>query len=451
MFKLSGKLKLFSVILLVLGAIGIVYGFISTPNNVEEAKEMIATHQHVEGQAAAEHAHTEKNAFIDGIQGEGFTEKAMESVESHHHGHSSAEKDLHQLQTRPWSATFVAAFFFFMMALGVLVFQAAQYVSQAGWSPVLYRVFEGIHNYVLPGSIIVALIVLLAGTHFYPWQNADLVAGDDKLQVKSLYLNFPFFLVRVLIYLAIWNVYRFFLRKNSLAQSDMTDYSHNRRNYKYSVFFLILFALSESTMAWDWFMSMTPHWYSALFAWYIFASMFVSGITVIALVTIYLKRKGHLEFVNDSHIHDLAKYIFAFSIFWTYLWFAQFMLIWYANIPEEAAHFVMRIQHYNLLFFSMLLLNFVFPILILMNSDFKRIPWFVEFVGIFILIGHYIAIYLIVVPSTVGTHGTFGIPEFAAILFFLGLFILSVGKGLEKVSLRPKGDPFIKESENYHY
>src|SRR5699024_5253966 len=141
-------------------------------------------------------------------------------------------------------------------------------------------------------------------------------------------------------------------------------------------------------MAWDWFMSMEPHWFSALFAWYIFASLFVSGVTMITLITVFLNRRGYLDFVNKSHIHDLAEYVFAFSIFWTYLWFAQFMLIWYANIPEEAAHFVMRIQHYNLLFFGMLITNFVFPIVILMDTDFKRVPWITNFVGICLLVGH---------------------------------------------------------------
>src|SRR5699024_6937765 len=138
---------------------------------------------------------------------------------------------------------------------------------------------------------------------------------DEDLQIKSLYLNFPFFVVRLIIYLLIWNVYRFYQRRNSLALVDSNDYKPYRRNYKLSIYFLIFFAVTESTMAWDWFMSMTPHWFSALFAWYIFASIFVTGITTIALITIYLKRRGYLEMVNDSHLHDLAKYIFAFSIF----------------------------------------------------------------------------------------------------------------------------------------
>jgi hypothetical protein len=310
---------------------------------------------------------------------------------------------------------------------------------------------EGITSYLLPGSIIVFLIVAFAGTHFYPWQNHELVAGDKILQAKSGYLNFPFFIIRGLIYIVGWNLYRYFSRKNSLLQATATNVDPYKKNFKAAVFFLIFFIITESLMSWDWFMSMTPHWYSTLFAWYIFASMFVSAITTIALVVIFLKSKGLLEFVNNSHIHDLGKYMFAFSIFWTYLWFGQFMLIWYANIPEEVTYFIIRIQEYNLLFFGMLVLNFVFPILILMNSDFKRIPWFIILAGIAILVGHYVDVFLLVMPSTVGTHWAFGMTEIASILFFLGLFMYVVLTGLSKVNLKPEGDPFIKESEQYHY
>lgn len=441
MYKLSGKLKLFSIILLVIGALGIIYSFVSVPSNEEEAKEIMVAQQ------------PENNAIIDGIQQKGFTQRAMNSIEEVNFlsEEGRVAKALHQLKNRPWASTFTAAFFFFMIALGALVFQAIQYASQAGWSPVLYRVFEGITGYVLPGSIIVALLVVLAGSNFYPWQNADLVAEDEILQVKALYLNKPFFFVRLLIYLGIWNVYRYYQRKNSLEIVDAQTLEPYRQNYTLSVWFLVLFGLSESPMVWDWFMSLTPHWYSALYAWYIFASLFVAGITMITLITIQLKKLGHLEFVNDSHLHDLAKYIFAFSIFWTYIWFSQFMLIWYANIPEEAAHFVLLIQHYKLPFFGMLLINFVFPFLILMNTDFKRIPWLVELTGIIVLVGHYIVIYLAVIPTTMGVYGSFGIPEFAAILFFLGLFIFVVGTELGKVPLEPKGDPYLKESENFEY
>lgn len=454
MYTLPSKLKLFSIILIVLGLVGITYGFLTTPKTIEEVNTILAQE---EGHSVAGHEEDGKTSnFVDVARGEeGYSRAAMEhatDLSAEGQGASSHEEHvLHQFQARPWSATFVAAFFFMMIALGVLVFYAIQYASQAGWSPVLYRVMEGITAYLLPGSVIVFLIVVFAGTHFFPWQNEELVAGDKILQDKSGYLNFTFFLIRGVIYLLGWNLYRSFSRRNSLAQDEASNFEPYRKNFKASVLFLIFFLITEATMSWDWFMSMTPHWYSTLFAWYIFASMFVSGITVIALVTIHLRNRGLVDFISDKHLHDLAKYMFAFSIFWTYLWFGQFMLIWYANIPEEVTYFIIRIQEYQVLFFGMLILNFVFPILLLMNSDYKRIPWFVVMTGVVILIGHYIDIYLLVMPSTVGHYWYFGIPEIAAILFFLGLFILVVGNGLAKVSLKPKNDPFIRESENYHF
>lgn len=458
MYTLPSKLKLFSIVLIVLGLAGIIFGFLTTPKTIDDVKKIMAEQEslHGDSHAVAGNEEGETANFVDEARGqEGYSENAMKhatDLKPEGHGAASHEEHvLHQLQTRPWSATFVAAFFFMMLALGALVFYAIQYASQAGWSPVLYRIIEGITTYLLPGSIIVFLIVVFAGTHFYPWQDHELVAGDKILQEKSTYLNFPFFLIRAVIYLLGWNLYRYFSRKNSLAQADTNNYGPYRKNFKISVFFLIFFIVTEATMSWDWFMSMTPHWYSTLFAWYIFASMFVSAITVIALVTIHLKGLGLIPFVSDKHLHDLGKYMFAFSIFWTYLWFSQFMLIWYANIPEEVTYFIIRIQEYKLLFFGMLILNFVFPILVLMNSDYKRIPWFVVIAAVFILVGHYIDIFLLVIPSTVGHNWHFGIPEIAALLFFLGLFILVVGKGLSKVSLKPKNDPFIKESENYHF
>ncbi len=439
MYVFSSRLKIASLVLMALGIIGIASGFLTVPKTVDEAKAIVASQQSGHGESHGE-------AILDELG----VPKSVQHMDDAH-GAEHDEHVLHQLQARPWSATMVTAFFFMMIALGALVFYAIQYASQAGWSPVLYRVIEGVTSYLLPGSIIVLILVVFAGTHFYPWQDKELVAGDPILQDKAGYLNFPFFVIRALILVVGWNLYRYFSRRNALLQSDAVGYGPYKQNFKISVIFLLFFLVTEAPMAWDWFMSMTPHWYSTMFAWYIFASMFVTGITVVTLVTIYLKGKGLLPQVNDRHLHDLGLYMFAFSIFWTYIWFGQFMLIWYANIPEEVTYFVLRIQEYNGLFFGMLVLNFVFPILVLMNSDYKRIPWFVVTTGIMIIIGHYIDIFQVVMPSTVGPYWNFGIPEIAGICFFSGLFVFVVGTALAKVPLRVKGDPFIKESENYHY
>ena len=167
--------------------------------------------------------------------------------------------------------------------------------------------------------------------------------------------------------------------------------------------FGILQRLTESMMSWDWIMMLMYTDFSTLFGWYVFASMFVSGITTIALITLYLKSKGLLESVNDSHLHDLAKFMFGISIFLQiYLWFSQFMLIWYSNIPERSCLFHYSIEDYKITFFGMLVLNFIFPLLVIINSDYKRIPWFVVMVGIVILVGHYIDVFNMIMPATVG-------------------------------------------------
>ena len=157
-------------------------------------------------------------------------------------------------------------------------------------------------------------------------------------------------------------------------------------------------------------MSIDPHCSSTLFGWYVFASMFVSGITAIALITIYLKSKGYLEFVNDSHIHDLGKFMFGISVFWTYLWFSQFMLIWYSNIPEEVTYFITRIEDYNLPFWNGGH-ELYFSLLILMNSDYKRINYFIVMAGIVIILGHYMDVFNMIMPSAVGDQWFIGSAE----------------------------------------
>jgi len=443
MYTLPNKLKLFAIIFMVVGALGIVVGFLNAPSSTEEVKEMMAAHG---DDHAGEHA-------AEGDHAAGAHGDQAHSDEAHY------EHVLHQMQNRPWSALYIASFFFFMIALGTLAFYAIQYAAQAGWSPVLFRVMEGITAYLPVASVILFVLLLLSSfhiNHIFHWMDPELIDPDSEhydaiIAGKSGYLNVPFFLIRAAIFLAGWNLYRYFSRKFSLKQDDAEDNRYFKKNFKISAGFLVFFIVTESIMSWDWIMSFDPHWFSTLFGWYVFAGMMVSAITVIALVTIVMKSQGYLEFVNDSHLHDLAKYMFGFSIFWTYLWFSQFMLIWYSNIPEEVTYFVTRIEDYNLLFFGMVVLNFVFPVLMLMNSDYKRIPWFVVMTGIVILVGHYIDVFNMVMPATVGTSWAVGIPEIGAICFFFGLFVWVVFTALTKAPLLAKHNPFVKESKQYHY
>lgn len=452
MYTFSNRLKIGAIVAMVLGVICLAYGFISAPSTVEESKAIMAA-SHDDGHGGG---HGEEASHGEGQEAD-YMEKSGHGAAGEHGEAHSAEHDehvFHQLQNRPWSALYVAAFFFFMISLGVLAFYAIQRAAQAGWSPLLFRVMEGITSYIVPGGIIMFVLLVLSVlhmNHMFTWMDAEVVAHDELIQGKTGYLNPTFFLIRAAIFLGGWIAYRQYSKKLSLAQDEADDNKNFKLNFRISAAFLVFYLISESMMSWDWIMSLDPHWFSTLFGWYVFASMFVSGITVIAMVTIYLKSKDLLPEVNNSHIHDLAKFMFGISIFWTYLWFSQFMLIWYANIPEEVTYFVTRIEDYKLPFFGMLALNFIFPLLVLMNSDFKRVNWFVIMAGIIILFGHYMDVFNMVMPATVGENWYLGVPEIGGILLFGGFFVFWIFTALTKESLTPKRNPFIEESKHFHY
>ncbi len=447
MYTFPNKLRNLSITFMIIGFLGLTYGFLSAPATIEESKAMVAA-SHDEGHG---NDHSESSSETHASE-----EAQHDEVATHDSAHDAEHDEhvFHQLANKPWAAFYVAAFFFFMISLGVLAFYAIQRAAQAGWSPVLYRVMEGITSYLLPGGIIVIVLLVLSSmhlNHLFIWMDSEVVAHDKLIAGKTGYLNTPFFLARAVFFLTGWSLYRFFSRKFSLAQDEANDISNHKKNFRISAGFLVFYIVTESIMAWDWIMSIDPHWFSTLFGWYVFASMFVSGITAIALITIYLKSKGYLEFVNDSHIHDLGKFMFGISIFWTYLWFSQFMLIWYSNIPEEVTYFITRIEDYNLPFFGMVVMNFIFPLLILMNSDYKRVNYFIVMAGIVILLGHYMDVFNMIMPSAVGDQWFIGAAEIGGFLFFLGLFIFIVFKELTKAPLLAKGDPYMGESERFHY
>ena len=440
MYKISNGIKIFSFTLILLGSIGWGYSYMDSHKTIEQVKEMLM-HESSHGSS-----HAEQSEHMEQINEDHHNDSHESSRDDEH-----AEHVMHQIHNRPYAALYVAAFFFMMISLGVLAFYAIQYASQSGWSPVLFRVMQAITYYLLPGALIVLAIAFFADKHLFIWMDPDVVAHDKLLQGKAGWLNKSAFLIRGLIFIGGWSLYRYFSRKFSLAQDLANDNKNFKRNFQISAGFLVFYIYTESMMSWDWVMSVDPHWFSTLFGWYVFASMVVSGITTIALMTIYLKSKGYMKFVNDSHLHDLAKYMFGFSVFWAYLWFSQFMLIWYANIPEEVTYFVTRIEDYNIPFFTMFALNFIFPFLVLMNSDYKRIPWFIVMAGMIILVGHYMDVYTMIMPATVGDRWDFGLPEISALALFTGLFIILVFYSLSKAPLLAKGNPFIKESENFHY
>ncbi|WP_088324021.1 quinol:cytochrome C oxidoreductase [Polaribacter tangerinus] len=460
MYQFSGKLKTFSIALIILGVIGTAFSFYSGSKlTLTDAKHAIEASNNDGHGGSHDDSHETKNHHQTESTHQNSTTHSADAHELDTHA-AHEEHVLHQMQNRPWSAFYVALFFSLGLTLLVLAFYAIQRVAQVGWSVVILRVMEAITANLLPVSIIMALVIIASVmhlNHLFPWMKEGTFDPtspnyDAIVDGKSWWINATGFLIRSLVYLLLWNVYRFYIRKNSIKEDTANDGNKTyKKNYNASVIFLFVFMITETMMSWDWIMGLDPHWFSTLFGWYVLSTLLVTALTVIAFFTIYFKGKGVLPNVNESHIHDLAKFMFGFSVFWSYLWFSQFMLIWYADIPEETTYFVARFTDYKTPFLAMIVMNFVFPVLLLINSDFKSKPWFVFIGGFVILAGHYIDVFIMIMPGTVGAQWAFGIPELSAIFFFIGLLIYTTLHAFSKANPIPEGNPFLEESKHFQY
>jgi len=389
-----------------------------------------------------------------------------------------AEDPHHHFST--WPALLFNTYFYLGISVFAVFFIAMQYVSEAAWSIVLKRVPEAIISF-LPISGIIMLIIMVAGAmhfggnHIYHWMadgimdkfllddlgnqildekgNPILNSGYDKIIAgKEAFLNTTFFLARSVIYILGWIYFGRKLKQLSLSEDQHGGLSYYNKGIKTSAWFMVFFAVTSSTASWDWIMSIDTHWFSTLFGWYIFSEWAAIGFATILLITLYLKRLGYLENVNDSHIHDLGKWVFAFSLVWTYMWFSQFMLIWYSNIPEEVTYFTARLEvdNYRFLFWFSMIINFVVPVVLLMSRDAKRHNGTLIIVCIIILIGHWINSYLLVAPGTLNTHGHIGFTEIGMGLGYFGFFIYVVLNALTKSPLEVKNHPMLEESKHLH-
>ncbi len=351
---------------------------------------------------------------------------------------------------RFWAALVWLAVYFQGIAMAAAFFQAATYVAYGGWHTVFKRIPEAVGMF-LPVTSVLLLIVLtvpnlLYGHHpVYHWTDHHAVEHDPIIAGKTGYLNLPFFLFRFLFFVGILLFLTYKMRQNSLKEDTSPDLKFYKSNLTYASIFLIFFAIYISVSAWDWLMSIDTHWYSTMYGWYAFASFWVNGIAVITLLVLYLKRQGYLAVVNENHLHDLGKLMFAFSIFWTYLTFCQFMLIWYANIPEETAYFRMRYDHFMELFYLLFILNFLAPFLILMSRRSKRRVPTLVIAAVIVILGHLLDFYMMVFPGTV-KEPRFGLIEVSGLLFFTGIMLYTVFTQLGRAWLIPRHHPFLQES-----
>ncbi len=354
---------------------------------------------------------------------------------------------------RFWSNVMVNAFFFFTISLGALFFFAVQYASEAGWSTLLKRVFEATMSFLPVGGGIILIVILVGsfgGHGIWHWMEEGAMEHDEILAGKEPFLNLPFFWIRSLLYILVFVGFGWWFRKKSLEEDREGGTAIHWKNYRMSVIFIVLFAVLSAAMGWDWVMTVTPHWYSTIFGWYVLGGFWCSAIIVMTVLTLYLKRKGYLEQVNENHIHDMGKWMFALSFLWTYLWFAQFMLYWYGNKPEPITYFIMRIDHYTVPFWTMMVINFVLPMLFLMSRDSKRNYRTLMTLGIILIVTHWLDVFLLFMPGTVYEHWHMGFMEIGTALGFLGLFIMLTLRRLSKAPVTPQKHPFLEESVHLH-
>lgn len=355
---------------------------------------------------------------------------------------------------RLWSNLLINGFFFFGIALGALFYLGLHYATESGWGVVLLRVFEGISSAIWLGMAAL-LVVLLAATfgmnHIYPWMDSDIVNSDSLIYGKSAYLNKGFFWIRILAYFGVFGFFMLWFRKTSRKEDEEGGVEHHFKMYRRGALFLVFFAVFSSTMAWDIIMSIDTHWFSTLFGWYTFSGIWLSGMIMVMMVTLYMKSKGALEYVNENHIHDVGKWMFAISFLWSYLWFSQFMLIWYSNIPEEVTYFIARFEDYRYIFMGMFAVNFVLPMVFFMSRDTKRSAPYLIVIGLIIFIGHWFDVFCMVMPGTVFAEWEYGMLEIGMFMAFLGGFLLLVFKGLASAPLVQKNHPYLQESIHHEF
>lgn len=379
---------------------------------------------------------------------------------------------------RTFANLLLNGYYFACVCICGIFFCAVQYVAQAGWSASILRIPQAFAK-ALPIAAIVLIIIICGGifiTHpglnehgkqtilpylYKLWALKGVTTEgninyDHIIAAKSGYLNIPFFLIRILIYLGSYSLLGSLLVKYSNNEDALGGMFNYNKSFKVSVIFLLIFGFTVPLFAFDTIMSLEAHWFSTMFGWYNFAALWVSGLSVITLTIIILRQNGYLEWVTEDHLHNLGQLMFGFSVFWTYLWFAQFLLTWYANIPEEAAYFYRRWEpEFKPWFWLNIIVNFLTPLLVLMSRDSKRGVQILKTACIILILGHWLDYWQMIMPGAVGPQSAWyteiGILEVTTFVGFAGLFTFTMLSALSKFnSLVPKKHPLLEESLHHH-
>jgi hypothetical protein len=454
-FKSQTKTRL--IILGVVGALLLIVGSMIGKSPAEHHAAPASGEHH--GAAAVEKQMTASTDVAAEPQQE--EHKEHEAAAASHEEHHGSAFWLKRIYASLWHNSV------FFTGLGIigLFFVAIQYAAQAGWSAPINRIPLAMGSWIPVAGISMLILWFIVKSDVFHWTHASLYAKgtegyDEIINGKAAMWYWPmsagsfpiFYIVRLILFFGLWYMFLMKIRKEMLAEDIEGGVGHWLKARSLSAVFLIIFAVSSSIAAWDWVMSIDPHWFSTMMGWYVFASWWVTGLAVITLIVASLKDAGYLKIVNANHLHDLGKFIFAFSIFWTYIWFSQFMLIYYANLPEETVYFITRIKSSSFawVFYANLIMNFVLPFLLFMTRDSKRFTSTLKLVCPIVIIGHWFDFYLMVTPGVMKTEGAFGFVEIGIFCIFAAAFLFVTLSSLASRPLIAKNNPMMAEALNHH-
>jgi hypothetical protein len=345
----------------------------------------------------------------------------------------------------------VSFVFFLSLALGALFFVLVQHVTRAGWSVAVRRLAEGVAPNVFLPMAFLAVPVLYGLRTLYPWTDAAVVATDHLLHAKEPWLNIPFFLARTVIYFGVWSVLAIWFHRKSTVQDKTGDPGLTKKMETTSTAALILFAFTVTFFAFDYLMSLTPHWYSTIFGVYFFAGCVLGFFALMTVLAFFVQRAGALRrTITTEHYHDLGKLVFAFTVFWAYIGFSQYMLMWYANLPEETSWYAAR-QAGSWTTVSLILLfgHFIVPFLALMSRDVKRRKGLLVVGGVWMLVMQWADVYWMVMPGKSPGTIPFSLMDVAVFLGIGGLFFAAALRRMGAHPLVPLKDPRMSESLGY--
>jgi hypothetical protein len=352
---------------------------------------------------------------------------------------------------RMWANWLLVSYYALTIALGGLCFVAIHYASGATWAVAVRRVPEALAA-VIPAAAIGVAAVLLLRPELYPWTDANFGAAPDAaLGFKRAWLDRPFFVARAVMYAVVWTIFAWAIRRHSRLQDDGHDGRRTASNRRLSGIFLAVFAITFSFAAFDWVMSLEPEWYSTIFGVYHFAGLLLAALAAVVLLALWLERSGPLAGVlHNDHLHDFGKLVFAFSTFWAYIWFSQYMLIWYANIPEETTYFIARTHGGWFVFFVVnVVLNWLVPFAVLIRRDAKRDRRVLAGIAVVLLVGRWVDLYVMILPPIVGEDPLPGVCEAGVLAGGMGLFGLVLARVLQAAPIVPIGDPDLPASLQY--